>query len=57
MAIKNILGVLIITFIISSCSNKDNVLLKGTYPAGSGESPAARNAQYFRNTVYRFCKN
>ena len=37
MAIKNVLRVIIITFMISSCSNKDNVIVKGTYPAGTGE--------------------
>mgnify|MGYP005851563393 CR=1 FL=1 len=37
MAIKNILRVIIITFLISSCSNKDNVIVEGTYPAGKGE--------------------
>ncbi len=37
MAIKNVLRVIVITFIMFSCSNEDNVIVKGTYPAGTGE--------------------
>ncbi len=37
MTIKNVLRVIIITFIMFSCTNEDNVIVKGTYPSGTGE--------------------
>ncbi|MEX0981949.1 MAG: TlpA disulfide reductase family protein [Bacteroidales bacterium] len=37
MAIKNVLRVIVITFMLFSCTNEDNIIVKGTYPSGTGE--------------------